>query len=73
MVGNLPPTRLGKPSDAEFAKEMRQVGEEYTTHTGRPDTEVVHSVADDLLCELLSRLGYVETVREFHNLDKWYA
>lgn len=72
-AGNLPPTSLDKPSDAEFAKEMRQVGKEHTTYRGTPDTEVIHSVADDLLCELLTRLGYTETVQAFHDLDKWYA
>lgn len=31
-----------------------------------------HTKADDLLCELLRRLGYDEVVKEFESIPKWY-
>ncbi len=37
------------------------------------DTETAHSNADDLLCDLLVRLGYGEVVEEYHEVDKWFA
>jgi hypothetical protein len=37
------------------------------------DTEEAHSHADDILCELLSNLGYHETVKAWLHVDKWYA
>lgn len=32
-----------------------------------------HIRADDLLTELLSRIGYLETVAAFNSVKKWYA
>lgn len=32
-----------------------------------------HIYADDLLCELLRRLGFEEVVEKFENLKKWYS
>ena len=40
---------------------------------GSGDTEMQHSDADDILCELLSRLGYQEVVAEWQAVNKWYA
>lgn len=37
------------------------------------DTETDHGKADDLLCELLRRLGFERTVMAFEALEKWYA
>jgi hypothetical protein len=37
------------------------------------DTECAHVDADDLLCELLNRLGFEEVVEAFNDIDKWYA
>ena len=37
------------------------------------DTEVAHSNADDVLCALLSALGYNDVVAEYHKVNKWYA
>lgn len=41
--------------------------------TGHYDTEMVHIVADEALCELLRGLGYNEIVDIFEKIDKWYA
>jgi hypothetical protein len=37
------------------------------------DTEHAHSVADDVLCDLLETLGYKDVVAAFHEVNKWYA
>lgn len=37
------------------------------------DTEVVHCEADDILCELLEKLGYEKLVKAFYALPKWYS
>jgi len=37
------------------------------------DTEVAHGDADDLLCELLRKLGYNEVVARYYDVKKWYA
>lgn len=37
------------------------------------DTEIAHSDADDILCDLLSLLGYNEVVEEYNKIGKWYA
>ncbi len=37
------------------------------------DTEVAHSDADDVLCELLVDLGYGDVVDAYLLVDKWYA
>lgn len=40
-------------------------------HNG--DTEVAHSNADQILCDLLTSLGYGDVVHEWAKIDKWYA
>lgn len=37
------------------------------------DTECAHGVADDVLCDLLEFLGYVDVVVEYNKIEKWYA
>lgn len=37
------------------------------------DTEAAHSDADDIICELLARLGHKEIVDEYHRVPKWFA
>ena len=37
------------------------------------DTEMAHSNADNVLCDLLTALGYQDVVREYHKVDKWFA
>jgi hypothetical protein len=37
------------------------------------DTEAAHCDADDVLCELLTSLGYADVVAEWQNIYKWYA
>jgi hypothetical protein len=37
------------------------------------DVEICHARADDLLCELLTQLGFQKVVDEFNKITKWYA
>lgn len=37
------------------------------------DTEIAHGKADDLLCEMLNKMGYLKITKLFNRLDKWYA
>lgn len=47
--------------------------EELKSLASYPDTEMVHSRADQILCEALEYLGYSNLVDAWENLDKWYA
>jgi hypothetical protein len=37
------------------------------------DTEVAHSEADDVLCDMLDTLGYHAVVEAWYRVKKWYA
>jgi hypothetical protein len=37
------------------------------------DTEIAHAGADEVLCRLLTELGYADVVAEWEKVDKWYA
>ena len=37
------------------------------------NVELVHGIADDLLCDILSKLGYDEIVAAYARVEKWYA
>lgn len=37
------------------------------------DEEIAHSDADNILCQLLTELGYSEIVGIYSEVDKWYA
>ena len=52
----------------QFAARMREIFPE----TGY-DEEIAHIAADNLVCELLTRLGYGEGATIFDDADKWYA
>lgn len=37
------------------------------------DAEAAHGNADDVLCELLTALGYADVVAEWEKVEKWFA
>ena len=37
------------------------------------DEEIAHCNADDVICDLLKALGYEDVVKEYDEIDKWYA
>lgn len=40
---------------------------------GPTDTEAAHSLADDVLCDLLTELNFDDVVAEWRKVDKWYS
>lgn len=53
----------------EFAKRMRKINETYPDFH---DTDERHIAMDDLMCEVLRELGYVEGIDIFNCTEKWY-
>lgn len=47
-------------------KEMSELDDTF-------DTELAHVEADNLLCEMLTVLGYDEIVEAYAKIGKWYA
>lgn len=37
------------------------------------DLEVDHAKADEILCQLLTELGFGEIVDKYEDVEKWYA
>ncbi|WP_181181954.1 MULTISPECIES: hypothetical protein [unclassified Mesorhizobium] len=50
----------------EATKRLREL-------QGSGDTEGAHSQADQVLCDLLTELGFAEVVEEWQEVPKWYA
>jgi len=40
---------------------------------GEGDPEAAHSMADEVLCDLLRQLGFADVVEEWSKVEKWYA
>ena len=55
---------VGTPK--EFAEKMRQLAE-------NGDPEADHIKSDELMCQLLTSLGYGEGVKIFKEMYKWYS
>jgi len=51
---------------AEYINRLKKLN-------GLWDQEAAHGEADDILCELLTKLGYSEVVKAYEEVDKWYA
>ena len=64
---------------SDFDSYIDKLNTEYTkkmlplTRDNEPDYERAHSNADDLLCELLRKLGFDSVVNAFGEVGKWYA
>lgn len=52
----------------EFYRRMRRI-----MQSAWEDRERAHAEGDDLMCELLTQLGYDRGVQVFRNTEKWYA
>lgn len=37
------------------------------------DIESAHGLADDILCDLLTQLGYTDIIDAYDRVEKWYA
>ena len=60
-------TRKKKITPKEFKDLMQKIIDSSN------DPESNHGDADNLLCEVLTSLGYDEGVKIFEQMDKWYA
>lgn len=50
----------------EYIEKLRKLNE-------LDDAEAGHAEADDLLVEILIKLGYQDIVDEYESINKWYA
>lgn len=64
-----------RDGDAKFIdRSARAIAAEKLRELQKPgDTEISHSMADDVLCELLVKLGCSDVVEEWKKVEKWYA
>lgn len=51
----------------EFKLKMQTILTKYD------DPESVHFKMDELMCEVLTELGYNDGVKVFENTEKWYS
>ena len=58
--------RMKKP---DFKKQYEQM----EALQNNWDIEETHGKADDILCEVLRKLGYNRLVELYEKIDKWYA
>ena len=50
-----------------------KLNEKYLSQMRKLKDESDHDYADDILCELLEELGYIELVEMYRKLPKWYS
>lgn len=55
------------PSPSEFEEQMK----EFAKHDD--NREFMHQDMDDLMCDILEKLGYQKGVEIFRRTHKWYA
>jgi len=58
--------RLQKAFSDESVKRLQ-------AEVDNTDIESAHRNADNVLCELLEKLGYKEVVEKYNEVSKWYA
>lgn len=54
--------------EEKYINKLKKIQEEQ-----KYDEEVRHGLEDELLCELLTELGYKKIVELYDSTDKWYA
>jgi hypothetical protein len=59
---------MKQPLAEAYEKRMLEIGD-----CSWGDPEAAHGKADDLLCELLTELGYGKLVDIYNRVEKWYA
>lgn len=58
----------GMPDEEPYLEQM--MAEVERSHSSE---EIAHSMADGILCDLLTELGYERLVKAFGDVWKWYA
>lgn len=59
-------TKKQKEEIAEAISQLKDLQESN-------DVESAHAEADDILCTVLEVLGHSELVKEYKEVEKWYA
>lgn len=54
-------------------KAVEEIIDLLNTKCHTDDCEADHSLADELLCELLAAMGHTELVKTYRAVHKWYA
>lgn len=57
---------MGNNPYKDFADKMKAIFE-------KNDPEIAHGEADVLMCETLTKLGYLDGVKIFTQSQKWYS
>ena len=52
---------------------IKEAIEEMKKLVNNDDYEIAHSRADDILCDVLTKLGYEDLVDVYNQVGKWYA
>jgi hypothetical protein len=60
-------------SEEEFYEAMKKISEKLHENGIYCDKEAAHVAMDELMCELLTMLGYNRAVQIFRDTPKWYA
>ena len=67
---DMPTIELKLPITPEdFRDKMKYINYEANHY----DAEMPHVLADNLMCEILSKLGYGEGVELFKDMKRWYS
>lgn len=53
--------------------ELQSLDDPKGAHAINIQRSYAHGRADQIICRLLSDLGYGDVVREFEKIDRWYA
>lgn len=59
--------KVAAESDRKYAAQIS------AAYCAGDDSEGSHKAADKILCEILKELGFIETVKAFEAVEKWYA
>lgn len=59
--------------EEEFYEAMKNIYEKLYEKGSHYNEELSHIDMDDLMCELLTMLGYGRAVKIFQNTPKWYS
>lgn len=57
---------MNEKEQQEYINRLRELQKE-------GDIECAHLAADDILCEILEKLGYSNITLQYYKIDKWYA
>lgn len=62
------PKQVIKDLNKEYLEKIKEYQER-----NKGDEEARHIAEDDLLCELLTKIGFDEVVKQYIKTSKWYA